>query len=607
MEVWRTSWHSWAMKSRRRVAEPARAAGAPFLHRIASLPEKVDPARYPFNIRAFAHGIDLAVRGKVTFFVGENGSGKSTLLEALAECCGFNPEGGNHLTLPQGQTGSWNGGDIRTGGGVIMHASDFRPAFATAADTAEAVRTKRISASELMDLTFQRIDRHNPKVNAIIWQNREQAMARAKQADEALARGHASGPLHGVPVTIKESFAYRGSPSCWGVPSLKDVISPRTAVAAERLESAGAILVGKTNVPVMLGDWQTYNPVYGTTNNPWDLTRTPGGSTGGGSAALAAGLGCLAIGSDLSGSIRIPAHFCGVYGHKPSLELISLEGFQPGPWDGSPGYPMDLSVAGPLARSARDLALALDVLGGANGDAARAWTWRMPAPRHKRLEDFRIGYVLDDGVCPVSSDIGTLYEKTLSELSKTGAQMERGWPSGVDPRGQMTTFSYLLFALLTADMNDEAREGSRKRFEHNPADIVAAAAVEPHARWLHETQRRLAFRALWQKYFESHDVFLLPTAFTAAFPHDHTEPIDKRSVDTPEGRRPYARDMASWIGPATLAGLPATVAPAGRTRAGLPAGIQIIAPMWEDGTSIEFAALLSDRVGGFTEPPAFQE
>src|SRR5947209_6897909 len=229
-----------------------------------------------------------------------------------------------------------------------MESSDFKPAFATAAETADAVRNKRISARELMDMTFQRIDLHNPKLNTIVWQDREKAMARANQADETLAKGDASGALHGVPVTIKESFAYRGSPNTWGLPLLKDANSPRTAVAVERLESAGAIIVGKTNVPVMLGDWQSYNPVYGMTNNPWDLTRTPGGSTGGGAAALAAGLGCLTIGSDLSGSIRIPAHFCGVYGHKPSLDLVGMAGFQPGPWDGSPGYPMDLSVAGPM-------------------------------------------------------------------------------------------------------------------------------------------------------------------------------------------------------------------------------------------------------------------
>ena len=378
-------------------------------------------------------------------------------------------------------------------------------------------------------------------------------------------------------------------------------------MAVERLESAGGIVVGKTNVPLMLGDWQTYNPIYGTTNNPWDLTRTPGGSTGGGAAAVAAGLGALSIGSDLAGSLRIPAHFCGVYGHKPSLGLVSVAGFQPGPWDGSPGYPMDLSVVGPLARSARDLALMLNVLGGATSDEATAWTWQMPRPRHTRLKDFRIGYVLDDAIVPVASDIGTLYEETLSALKRAGATLEPGWPPGIDPQAQMNTFGYLLSSLVTADMNHADRQRARTRFEHHPDDIFAAAAVEPHARWLQETVRRLSCRAAWQEYFVSHDVFLLPPAFTAAFLHDHSEPIDNRVVETPEGKRPYVQNMSYWISSASLSGLPATVAPVGRTGTGLPAGVQIIAPMWEDGTSIEFAALLSDLVGGFSVPPAYRE
>jgi amidase len=432
-------------------------------------------------------------------------------------------------------------------------------------------------------------------------------MARAKQADEALARGGASGALFGVPITIKESFAYRGSANTWGLPTLRHANSPRTAVAVERLESAGAIVVGKTNVPVMLGDWQTYNSMFGTTKNPWDLTRTPGGSTGGGAAALAAGLGCLTVGSDLSGSIRIPAHFCGVYGHKPSLDLVSTAGFQPGPWDGSPGFPMDLAVVGPLARSASDLALAVNVLGGPDGDDARAWTWRMPASRHTRIRDFRIGYVLDDAIAPVASDVGALYEATLAVVGKAGATMERGWPPGIEPPAEMRTVAYLTFALLTSGMSEEERDRSLSRLKRNPEDIVAQAAVGPHGRWLQETQRRLASRERWQKYFESHDVFLLPTTFTAAFPHDHSEPIDNRVVDTPEGKQPYAPNTGAWVGFATLAGLPATVAPIGHTRAGLPVGIQIVAPMWEDGTSIEFAARLADLVGGFFPPPGFPE
>jgi amidase len=461
-------------------------------------------------------------------------------------------------------------------------STPIESAFATASETVDAIRAKQISARELLDMTFQRIDRHNRAVNAIIWENREDAIARATRADDLLARGGDSGALHGVPVTIKEAFAYRGSPSTWGLPALKDAISPRTAVAVERLESAGAIVVGKTNVAVMLADWQSDNPVYGTTNNPWDVTRTAGGSTGGGAAAVATGLGCLTLGSDLSGSIRIPAHFCGVYGHKPSLDLVSTAGFQPGPWDGSPGPPMDLAVVGPLARSARDLALALAAIGGAHGDPANAWTWRMPPPRHTRLHEFRIGYVTDDDLAPIASDLAPLYGRTLAALSEAGARMERGWPPGVDPQAELGTYQYLLFAFVNA-------LGPRK-------------AAEDHQRWMQETQKRLRSRAAWQKYFDSHDVFLCPAGFTAAFPHDHGQPLERRVIDTPEGHRPYL-STPLWTIFATLAGIPATVAPIGRTAAGLPVGMQILAPMWEDGTSIEFAERLGEAIGGFASPP----
>jgi len=467
---------------------------------------------------------------------------------------------------------------------------------------AAAVRAKQISAAELVDLTLREIDRRNPAINAIVWQFRDAAIARAKAADEALARGADVGPLHGVPITIKEAFAYRGSPNTWGLPDLARAMSPRTATAVERLESAGAIVIGKTNVPVMLGDWQTYNSIYGVTNNPWDASRSAGGSTGGGAAAVAAGLGALALGSDLSGSIRIPAHFCGVYGHKPSLELVSTAGFQPGPWDGSPGYPMDLSVVGPIARSARDLSLALGAAGGPNGEDARAWTWRLPAPRHTRLRDFRIGHVFDDDAAPVAPEIRRMSDEVIGALRAAGAKIDRGWPEGIDPHAQMPTYGYLLGALVTADMDDADRARARERFARNPKDVFAAAAVEPHARWLHETLRRLACRAQWQRYFDAHDVFLLPVAPTPAFPHDHG-PMEKRTIETGGGPRPYAEAIPFWIAQPSLAGLPATVAPIGRTAAGLPVGIQIVAPMWEDGTSIEFADRLGDAIGGFTPPP----
>jgi amidase len=457
--------------------------------------------------------------------------------------------------------------------------------FATAAEMAAAIRKKAISARELVELTLRRIDVRNPELNAVAWHMPEPALARAAEADRALAEGRSLGPLHGVPITIKESFAYRGSPNSWGLPDLKQAMSPRTASAIERLESAGAIVVGKTNVAMMLADWQSDNPVYGTTNNPWDLARTPGGSTGGGAAALAAGIGALTVGSDLSGSIRIPAHFCGIYGHKSSLGLVSMEGHQPGPWDGTPGPLMDLAVAGPMARDARDLALALDALAGPNGDEANAWTWRMPAPRHTRLKDFRVGYVVDDSIAPIASDVRAVYETLVSRLSKTGVTMQPGWPAGVDPRRAAEIYGFLLMSFVTTDFTGK-----------KPSTF-------DHAQWLRETMRRLAFRAVWQQYFEKYDVFLLPASFTAAFPHDHSQPIEKRVVKTPEGPRPYVQDASYWISMASLSGLPATIAPIGLTDGGLPVGIQILAPMWEDGTSIEFAALLSEVTDGFVAPP----
>src|SRR2546429_718051 len=285
-------------------------------------------------------------------------------------------------------------------GGVTMTQSSI-DGFSTASQMLQALRQRQLSAVELLALHQRRIERYNRRLNAMVIECFGYAREAAEAADAARARG-ADAALLGLPITLKESLNVRGLPTTAGLSAFAQTQADFDAAAPQRMQTAGAVLMGKTNVPPMLADWQSDNEVFGRTNNPWDLARTPGGSTGGGAAALAAGLGALTIGTDLSGSLRIPAHFCGVYGHKPSLDLVSLAGFQPGPWDGSPGYLMDLSVAGPLARSARDLALALNILGGANGDDAKAWTWQMPAPRHTRLKDFRIGYILDDAVAPVA-------------------------------------------------------------------------------------------------------------------------------------------------------------------------------------------------------------
>lgn len=272
--------------------------------------------------------------------------------------------------------------------------------FVSALDAAAAIKAKKVSSVELTRRIFARIDKYNPKLNAFAYQMREQALAQARQADEAVARRESLGVFHGVPFAVKESFAVEGEPDTWGIPQFKNSKATANSAVVERLLKAGAIVTGGTNVPLNLMDWQTFNDIYGTTNNPWDLTRTPGGSSGGTAAALAAGLTYLSVGSDIGGSIRVPAHFCGIYGHKPTLDLVSMRGHTPGGQPGLHGFSTGLAVAGPMARSARDLVAALHILGGPDGYDRKAWSWTLPPPRRRSLKDFRVGFVLDSPLAP---------------------------------------------------------------------------------------------------------------------------------------------------------------------------------------------------------------
>ncbi len=471
--------------------------------------------------------------------------------------------------------------------------------FASAADAARAVRTRRISARELTELAFRRIDRYNPRINAVVVQFREKALEDARKADAAVARKEKLGPLHGVPITVKESYNVAGALTTVGIKGLPNSRAAANAVTVDRLLAAGAILLGKTNVPLGLTDWQSYNEVYGVTHNPWDLKRTPGGSTGGGAAALAAGLGHLTMGSDIGGSIRVPAHFCGVYGHKPSIDLIPSRGEMIGPQGQPPAYLPALAVVGPLARSANDLRLALEITAGPDVDDAHAYRWTLPAPRQTRLSQFRVGYVLDDKICPVASDVAAALENALSALGKAGVKLERGWPEGINPEAQLNTYMHLLGAALGAGF--DARTIEAFKALGGAEAVFATAASGSYTAFRRAMEQRLAAQAAWRRYFSSHDVFLLPTAFVAAFPHDHSF-MPSRRLATGEGPRSYM-DMIRWIAPATLTGLPATTAPVGRTTNGLPVGLQILGPYLEDATPIEFAARMAEVVGGFTPPP----
>lgn len=475
--------------------------------------------------------------------------------------------------------------------------------FITALEAARLIRTKQISSVELTERMLHRIDTLNPKINAIILTFADEARARAKEADAALARGDFWGPFHGVPMTMKEMIGMRGVLTTSGAPELKDFRPDYDATVYTRMYNAGGVVLGKTNQPVHALDMQTYNPLHGTTNNPWDVTRTTGGSTGGGAAAVAAGLTYIETGSDIGGSIREPSNFCGVFGHKPTVHVIPKTGFNP---PGPPSLPNVLSVAGPLARSAADLKAAMEVLGGPDGDEAIAYRWTLPQARGSRLKDYRVRFVIDDKICPVVPEVKDVLQNAVDALAKAGAKVEEGWPEGINPQEQLELYLQLLVASIPPQPAPPADKIPPPGFSSvNIIPLVMKSMGMNFRAYIELQNRRIQAQHAWQQFYKGYDAFLMPINFVPAFPHDHSEPMMLRVLETSLGKRAYL-DLLYWISFATMTGLPATAAPVGRTKDGnLPVGIQIMGPYLEDATPIDLAGLLADETGGFTPPPGF--
>jgi len=478
--------------------------------------------------------------------------------------------------------------------------------YASASTAAGAVSRGDVTSLELTKGILRRIEAYNPKINAIITLLEKGALAAAKKADEAVKKGENLGPLHGVPVTVKDCFEMKGVRTTAGLKSLADHIPEHDSAPVERLQSAGAVIIGHTNIPEMAADWQTHNTLFGAANNPWDLKLTPGGSTGGGAAALASGLTFLEVGSDVGGSIRVPSHFCGLYGHKPSIGTVSARGHIP-PVPGSPVGEPAFSVAGPMARSADDLRLAMEVLGGADGEAAKAFTWRLPPPRRAKLAEYRLGYVIDDPLCRISSEVKAPLAKMVEALKEEGVELVEGWPSGVDPKRLFEDYRYIRYASGAGSLSgaqiyellktEKVSDGSD---EYAAAHAYASSVKEfQDALW-----RRAQAQEAWREYFRGVDAFLIPPAFVPAFPHDHRTPLKSRVLQTPEGPRRY-QELRFWISFATLCGLPTTVAPVGSTVGGLPVGVQIVGPYLEDATTIDVAGKMAKVIGGFRAPPGY--
>jgi amidase len=478
--------------------------------------------------------------------------------------------------------------------------------FASAAGAASAIQAKLVSSVELTKLMLDRIHKLNPKINAIVTITADAAMQRAKEADEALARGQIWGPLHGVPCTIKDTFETKGVLTTAGAPFLKDYVPQNDAIAVARLRAAGMVMIGKTNIPFMADDWQSYNELFPTSNNPWDLSRTPGGSTGGGAAATAVGIGYLTLGSDIGGSIRVPSHFCGLFGHKPTLDVVPLSGHIPPP-PGSTSVPNYLAVAGPLARSAADLLLALQVLGGPVPEDALAYKWTLPQARKNSIREYKIRYVLDHPMCPVTAEVKKRLQASVDMLSKAGASLEEGFPSEMDIENQFISYLRLLAPIM---LDGSSKEELQKLRDSKPPDdnyiwkYFKEASYGSYPVWAEANVARYAARAAWGNYFRDYDAFLMPVDFIPAFPHDHSSNKDTRVLQTPEGPRHYS-DQIFWPSFAVMTGLPATAAPVGLTKDGLPVGIQILGPWLEDATPIFIAQTLEEEFG-FQVPNGFE-
>lgn len=481
------------------------------------------------------------------------------------------------------------------------------PHFWSATESLAALRSRRIGAVELLQHYLARQERLGPTLGAVVATDPDGALKAARAFDAKREAGHALGPLAGLTMTIKDTFETEGLPTTAGLPELKGYQAPRDADAVALLRDAGAVIYGKTNCPLSASDHQSYNPVYGLTRNPWDLERTAGGSSGGSAVALAAGLSALELGSDIGGSIRVPSHYCGVYGHKPSFGVIPRRGHVP-PMPGDTA-PKPLSVMGPIARAAEDLALAMELLAHSGSAESAAWRVVLPAPRQKQLRDFRVGVWLD--AYTVDAGYAKAIEAFVQDLGREGVTLHAFEAPPVDAQASWDVYLGMLFGLIGASLPEPERTnwqaaGQRAAADSLPAQ-VARAAGQSLREWLARCRAQAQLREQWGQVFEEIDVLLCPVSLGAAFPHQIDDgygvlPQFARTLQANGRDEPYLLNL-QWPGLATLAHLPVTVRPLAQRVGGLPVGVQVMGPYLHDRTTIEFARLCDQAFGGFQPPP----
>jgi amidase len=478
--------------------------------------------------------------------------------------------------------------------------------FRSACQLAAALRAGEVSSVELTDTAIAGIERYDGEINAICVPDFGRARAAARHADRARSRGE-DRPLLGIPVTVKESYNMVGMPTTWGMPQYRNFVPTADAVQVSRLKAAGAVVLGKTNVPLGLQDLQSFNEIYGTTTNPRNRGRTSGGSSGGSAAALASGFGALSIGSDIAGSLRTPAHFCGVYGHKPTLGLAAMRGMTPPP---APALPTeaDLAVVGPMARTARDLTLLLDVMAGPDPlTLGVAHQVTLPPARGETLRDFRVLVLDQHPLIATGAAVRAGVNRVADALVASGARIERHSPLLPDLAEAASVYTQLLFSGSVARFPVDTYEQLRARAaglsarDHSLDAARLRGMALSHRDWIEVNNLRELHRHGWRQLFCEFDAVACPITPTPAFPHDHNPDLLERRLDIDGVEYPYF-DQLVWAGLASMPGLPATAIPAGRSPEGLPVGVQLIGPMFGDRTTMRLAELLEQQIGGFQAP-----
>ncbi|MEQ1700094.1 MAG: amidase [Ilumatobacteraceae bacterium] len=482
--------------------------------------------------------------------------------------------------------------------------------FLPASTLAEMIRTGETTSRQAVEASFAQIRNHNPTYNAIVTSNEAHALAQADQADRATRDGEPCGPLHGVPITIKDTYRVKGWRTTAGYLPLKDHVPDTDAVAVQLLKEAGAVIVGRTNTPTLALDMQTVNPIFGTTNNPWDVTRTPAGSSGGCATALATGMTSLSLGSDLAGSIRLPASFCGVYGLKPTHGVVSFEGHIV-PLPGQTNGYRTMAVAGPLARSVDDLALALDVLTQPTPHDRNVAPLLADLGGDVDISKLKIAWTDNFGGVPVSNEIKEQLHAFVNKLAQAGAAVHKTEPHGMDYNEIWETWGRFVGAQDNYDMSNLKRsighllsKGTVKGIPMQ-RHIVGPTSVE---KLMQAFERQSNYITKMDNFLSEYDVWLCPVSATTAFTHHgHSKMLgDFKIYNTPlqvdgvDIHYYVATQSYTTIFSATNS--PVVSMPIGLGQSGLPVNIQVAGKRYSDRRLLKVAKVLESYSDNFQYP-----